>query len=554
MSSPHFQMWGKMRSEKDEISEKPADSSLGRRELMKIGAGAFVASAISAPAASVAPAELPQNERPSGPPAAPGSMRKPGEIAPFSSAGYKNPAERLAGNGPMDDTTARIVKWVRDYDVSQSSPATIRALNRTMLDSMSAIVAGFEEEPCRIAARVARLSPPGEMKCTVLGYGVETTPELATFANGCLIREVDFNDMSDEGGHVSTLIPAAMAIGEALHCSGSQVMESIIVGYEVAAIPAGGEAVVAAMVAGKLMKLDEDRLANALTMALTPHVALNKGVGVLSMWKGTRSAESAKCGIWAAILAREGMTGPPQPFEGVGGFWHYQSLGRNGNGMGREFTIPAKGSGMAIERNWFKRRPAEASSQGLLMIMPEIRAWVKPDEVASIHWDTPYGNWEEICDNPKWDPTNRETADHSLPYIVARALMDGDVYLDSFLDRSKVDDPAVRALMAKITMAGVSGWESNGQNNGPGRLTVVKKSGETKYFDTYNGVRALTLDDHPPFTEEEMMDKWTRVCGFKKVDNGQRDRAYKLWTNLSAVRDFGDAMKSMAKFGQPRPL
>jgi 2-methylcitrate dehydratase len=538
-----------MKSKKDELHKK-SDSTVGRRDLMKIGAAAVVASAISASDASAASAAPAQNQRPSGAPAAVGSMRNPGEIAPFTGAGYKNPSKRLAGNGPMDETTARIVKWVHDYDVSKASPATIRAFNRTMLDSMSSVVAGFEEEPSRIAARVARLSLPGEMKCTVLGYGISTTPELATFANGCLVREVDFNDMSDEGGHVSTLIPVAMAIGEALHCTGTQVMESIIAGYEVAAIPAGGEPVIAAMVAGKLMKLDEDRLANALTIALTPHVALNKGVGVLSMWKGTRSAESAKCGVWAAMLAKEGMTGPPQPFEGRGGFWSYQSAGGQGNGMGREFTIPAKSSGMAIERNWFKRRPAEASSQGLLVIMPQIREWVKPDEVASIHWDTSYSNWEEICDNPKWDPTNRETADHSLPYIVARALMDGDVYLDSYLDRSKVDDPAVRALMAKITMGGVNGWVGNG----PGRLTVVKKSGETKYFDTYNGVRVLSLEDHAPFTDDEMMNKWTRVCAFKKVDNAQRDSAYKVWTNVSAVKDFGDAMKSMAKFGQPRPL
>ena len=108
------------------------------------------------------------------------------------------------------------------------------------------------------------LSPPGALKCTVLGYGIETTPEHATFANGCLIRMVDFNDNA-EGGHTSTLIPVALAFGEALHSTGQQVMAAIVVGYEVASAPAGGESVIAAMVAGKLMGLDEDRLANALT-------------------------------------------------------------------------------------------------------------------------------------------------------------------------------------------------------------------------------------------------------------------------------------------------
>ena len=468
-------------------------------------------------------------------------MRLPGEIAPFSGPGYKNPAKRLWGNGPMDDTTQKIVSWVHGFKASDITPATKKRFDETMIDSMASLVAGFEEENCRIAARIAKTTTSNSMKCTVLGYGIETTPELATFANGCLIREVDFNDNA-EGGHVSTLIPAAMAIGEALNCTGSQVMTAIVVGYEVASVPAGGESVIAAMVAGKLMGLDEDRLANALTIALTPHVALNKGVGALSMWKGTRSAESAKCGVWAAMLAKEGMTGPPQPFEGRGGYWSYAAGSRGGggeggggvgaNGMGRDFTLPKQSDGMAIERNWFKRRPSEASSQGILRFMPEVRAWVKPEEVAAIHWDTSYGVWEEICDAPKWDPTSRETADHSEPYIIARALIDGDVYMDSFNDMSKVNDPAAQALMAVTTMGAVNGW----QGLGVGRLTITKKSGETKYFDTYNGVRDLQLNDFVPFTPEEIVAKWNKACAFKKVTDAQRDQAYKLWSNLADVK------------------
>ena len=157
----------------------------------------------------------------------------------------------------------------------------------------------------------------GPLKSTVLGYGIATTPELAAFANGCLIRHTDFNDNA-AGGHNSDLISGALAVGEALHSTGLEVMTAIVIGYELRSVAAGGEPVAAAMAAGKLMKLDEDRLANAVGMALIPHVALNKGVGALSMWKGVRSAEATKCGVWAALMAREGMTGPPQPFEGRG--------------------------------------------------------------------------------------------------------------------------------------------------------------------------------------------------------------------------------------------
>ncbi len=524
---------------------------LDRRELMKFGATAVGMAAM----APMAGAQEGRGER-SRP--APGSSRPAGDIAPFTGIGYKNTANRLHGNGPMDDTTRKIVSWVHGFKESDVTPAAKKRFDETMIDSMASLIAGFEEENCRIAARVAKHAAPTTLKCTVLGYGVQTTPELATFANGCLIREVDFDDNA-EGGHVSTLIPAALALGEALNCTGAQVMEAIVVGYEVASVPCGGESVIAAMVAGKLMGLDEDRLANALSIALTPHIALNKGVGALSMWKGTRSAESAKCGVWAAILAKEGMTGPPQPFEGRGGFWASQAgrtVGGDGgggvdaNGMGRPFTLPKRTDGMAIERNWFKRRPSEASSQGILRMMPDVRAWVKPEEVAWIHWETSYSVWEEICDAPKWDPTNRETSDHSEPYIIARALIEGDVYMDSFNDMTKVNDPAARALMAKTTMSPVRGW----QGLGVGRLTITKNSGEVKAFDTYNGVRDLQLPDFVNFTPEEIVAKWNKACAFKKVTNAQRDQAYKLWSNLSAVKNFGDAIKSLATFGQPKPL
>ena len=235
-----------------------------------------------------------------------------------------------------------------------------------MVDTMAALVSGFEAEPCRIGAKLARLSLPGQLKSTVLGYGISTTPELAAFANGCLIRHTDFNDNA-AGGHNSDLISGALAIGEALHSTGLEVLTAIVIGYELRSVAAGGESVAAAMAAGKLMKLDEDRLANAVGMALIPHVALNKGVGALSMWKGVRSAEATKCGVWAALMAREGMTGPPQPFEGRGSWWSEY-------GPGRPFTLPARKQ-LCIEQTWHKRFPSDAQSQGVLVLLPDIRRW-----------------------------------------------------------------------------------------------------------------------------------------------------------------------------------
>jgi 2-methylcitrate dehydratase len=269
------------------------------------------------------------------------------------------------------------------------------------------------------------------------------------------------------------------------------------------------------MTAGKLMKLDEDRLANAVGMALIPHVALNKGVGALSMWKGVRTAEATKCGVWSALMAREGMTGPPQPFEGRGSAWADR-------GPGRPFTLPDQAE-LSIERTWAKRFPSDAQSQGVLVLLPEIRSWTTVDDIESIQYDMTLDNWQEVGSAPKWDPRNRETADHSLPYLLARGLMDGDIYIDSFKSE-KILDPKVRELMARMTLGPVVGW----RGLGTGRLTIRKKSGEQKYWDTLGGSRNPELEDYRRnvnMTDQEIAKKFDRACAYMQVTGAQRDRA-----------------------------
>src|SRR5262245_36501610 len=507
---------------KKDDNPRPRGSALGRRDVLKLGAGVVGSGLIAQRAGAQAPA--------------PGSTRRPGVPRVHTRAGYKTPLGRVGSNGPMDDTSRKIVKFVTEFNESKLTEPIVRAFNRTMIDSMASTISGFEEEPVRIAARVAQDAQPapGRMKSTVFGYGITTTPELAAFANGVQVRMTDFND----NPHTSNIIPGILAVGEALQSSGAQVMTAIIIGYEISRLGAG-ESIAPAMGAGKLMGLDEDRLANALTIALTPHVALNKGEGALSMWKGVRSAEATKCGIWAAILARAGMTGPPQPFEGPGALWS-----RNGR---RDIKLPVEEK-LAIELNWFKARPAEASSQGTLTLIPEMRAWTKPEEIASIQYDM--NELGEISDAPKFDPQNRETADHSMPYILARALLDGDVYMDSFTDAAKRNDPAARALMEKMTFGQVEGW--NGL--GPARITIRKTNGESRTWDTYKGVRRLTLNDYPHMTDDEVTAKFNRACAFQKIDNAQRDRLRAVWGNLRSVRDIGEAIQTVATFGRPRPL
>ncbi len=264
-------------------------SALGRRDLMKMGAGLGVtmlgASRVLGQT-STAEREAPLTE--TGP-------------------GYKNDANRSSGNGPMDGTTRQIVKWVHSFSEADVNGSLADSIGDVMIDSIASLISGFESEPARISARLARTTR-SDLKCTVLGYGVTTSPEMAAFANGCMLRHTDFNDIGpipEGASHLSDVISGILAMGEALHSTGSQMLTAIAVGYEVqGALSAAGsainwdspyEGVGVAMGVGKLLGMNEDQLANALSLTLVPHMPLKvTHVGALSHWKGCHSPEAGQ--------------------------------------------------------------------------------------------------------------------------------------------------------------------------------------------------------------------------------------------------------------------
>lgn len=533
--------------EKQADNLNPAGSGVGRRDLMKMGVGAVVAAVtpVAAPAQDEAPKAKPV-----------GGMA----VLPYTGTGWKSDGSRAYHNGPMDATSKRIVEFVNSYSEASLTEPVIHAVNRLSLDSIASLIAGFELVPARIGARLSR-SIRSDLKSTVLGYGISTSPEMAGFVNGCMLRNAEFNDQGP-GAHLSDILAGIWAIGEALHCTGPQVMAASVIGYELTGVlgeahrsidgpayTAGWdspyETVGVALAAGKLMGLNEDLLANALSLSLVPHMPMSvTHIGHLSHWKGCHSSEAAKCGVWAALLAREGMTGPAMPFEARNGMFDH-------TGPFKELKLPMEPGGrMVVQMTSAKRTPTEASSQATLELMPQIRAFTKPEEIEWIHHEMPFFAWQEIGDPPKWDPVNRETADHSMPYMIARSIMDGPLYLDSFVPE-KFLDPAVRELMAKITIRPNMEWTGNA----PAHITIHKKNGEERSWDTMGGVRHFGNGDfNTLMTDDEINAKYDRVCAYRHVDDKQRDHARSLWWNLKDVKDFAEPMQALAKFGKPEPL
>ena len=105
----------------------------------------------------------------------------------------------------------------------------------------------------------------------------------------------------------------------------------------------------------------------------------------------------------------------------------------------------------------------------------------------------------ENSDNPKWDPPNRETADHSLPYVIARAMSRWRSPARSPTDE-KLKEPAVHELMNKMTIGQVIGW----RGSGPMRITIHKKNGDERFWDTFGGKRQPGHAEYPYLSDEEV--------------------------------------------------
>jgi 2-methylcitrate dehydratase len=390
----------------------------------------------------------------------------------------------------MDHTSEKIVEYADALRVQDLTPSCIHAARNHLLDSIGCILGGFDSPPGRIA-RAYSQGVSGQPGARVFGDGNITTPDVAAFANAVMLRYLDFNDTYVAGSqHPSDLIPAVLATADAVHASGADVLLGIVLGYEVGGALATGVSLrprgwdqgtflglASAVAAAKLMRLDRARTGNALSLALVPQIPLRQTrAGELSMWKGCATASSIRGGVFAAQLARLGMTGPLGPFEGKDGLWERVT-------EPFEFDLPSRADSFVLEQTSLKLHPSEYHSQAFLDLVPAILERVSPRQIASIEIQTYWLCYSEIGSEPaKWAPDSRETADHSLPFLLASALRDGALSLGSFGD-SNIRDPELRALMQRIRIEHNPEFTSRFPEEIVNRLEITSMSGQRYVLD-----------------------------------------------------------------------
>lgn len=452
----------------------------------------------------------------------------------------------------MDTMIERLAAYAAALRFEDLTDEAVHECKRRLVDTLGCLVGGFDAEPARIARAIARRAR-GEPSARILGTQEPTTPELAAFANGVALRYLDFNDayFVKSAGHPSDVFAAVLAAADAVRADGRSVITAATLAYEVFCnfsdtVPRerGWDhvvygAVACAVGAGKILGLSRAEMGQAVALAAVPNMALEQTrTDELSMWKGCAAANAARNGLFAALLAREGLTGPQRAIEGRWGMQH---------ALGRFEWAPFGGRGgpFRITQTHIKYFPAVIHAQTPITVALELYGRLAPGDIEAIAVDT-YWVARRYAErsNALWNPATRETADHSIPYCVAVALLDGEVTGASF-GEERIRDPRIRRLIERTTLREDPEYSRAHPHEWPCRIEVALRGGarlaaQARYFKGH--VRR-------PLTDEEVERKFRALAGRHLAAERMDAMLSKAWA-LERIADVAELL-SLLEFSRP---
>ena len=455
----------------------------------------------------------------------------------------------------MDRTTEMLAAYSCRLTFEDLGPKTVHQVKRTLVDTVGCAMGGFVSEPAKIARGMAS-SISSSTPSRVLGTSEYTSPDMAGFTNGVMVRYLDCNDsyFSPGGGHPSDMIPAVLALADPMIADGRTVVTAIALAYEVFCrlsdqVVVGDlgwdqgifSVIGAACGAGRILGLNQDEMGHAISLAVTPALPLAvTRSGELSMWKGCATAASTRSAIFAAMLAAEGMTGPGEPFEGKRGLWE-QAVGKPVEihdfplGGSRKDDDPFR-----ITQTIVKSYPSQIHTQAPIGLALDLAKEVSLTDIHSIHIDTYHTAASTASSEPeKWDPKTRETADHSIPFLVAAAFQEGPITPSSFTPML-IADPTKRETMAKMTLAEDPEFTAKFPYEYNCRITVTDLAGNdhTAHTSYSKGHKNNPLDDN------EMEGKF-RNFSSGVLSDMQCDQALKFIWAIDEATDMDDLFDSL---------
>lgn len=365
--------------------------------------------------------------------------------------------------GTQGTITARMAQWAAGVRFEHLSKDAVYQSKRFLLDSLACALGGYGQHDVHIAVQVLD-EIAGAGPATIIGTGKGVDPVSAALANSLMVRVMDYNDIywKQDPSHPSDLIPAALACCERAGSDGRELIVGIVLGHEFemrfceAAFPGIRErgwhhatltAFVSPIVAGRMLHLGWEQIQHAVGISASRHATLGAvTAGKLTMMKNTVDPLATQSGVLAALLAEKGYTGPEHVVEGKEGLTHC---------FGPEWKLALLTGGLGdswrITQCGMKAFPTEALTHTPISAVLDLvkENDLKPEQVAKVQIRSLARAADILSDPSKYDPRTKETADHSLPYVIAAALVDRQVTPVQFT-QERITDPRIRSQLKKI--------------------------------------------------------------------------------------------------------
>ncbi|KIL35501.1 hypothetical protein SD71_13395 [Cohnella kolymensis] len=441
-----------------------------------------------------------------------------------------------------DRITKALAQFAARVSYDTLTERTISEVKRRVIDTIGCLISGYDEDASAAARKLADryINDKG---ATIIGSGRKAPADIAAFANGTAIRYLDYNDtyLSIEPLHPSDVIAPLIALAEERGISTKRLIAAIAAAYEIgvifcdeASLKSNGwdhvnYITVATVVGGaNLLGLSVDETEQALALAIVPHAAMRQTRnGEISMWKGAAAANAARNAVFALQLAECGMKGPYEPFEGTMGV-NYLMLNQKLNPESVVAKLADNDSPDRITITYVKNWAVEYMTQSAIEAALALREQIKDlSDVEQIHIETFQLAYDVLAkDKQKWEPKTRETADHSLPYIVMAALEDNKIDLETFSAARLADSRTLERLKTIITVVVTDEMNAGYPDGNPNRITISLRDGS----------KLKKLVKHPaghsgnPMSNEQIEKKFLRLTDGYLTEEQQKQGLQHIWS------------------------
>jgi 2-methylcitrate dehydratase len=364
-----------------------------------------------------------------------------------------------------ETVTSKMSGWAAALRFEDLSTEAVHQCKRFLLDSMGCALGGYRVFDVGMALAVLD-EIAGAGPCSIIGSGKRTDPVSAVLANALMIRCMDYNDIywKQDPSHPSDIFPAALAGCERAGGDGRELIVGLALGHEFemrfceAAFPGIRErgwhhatltAFVSPIVAGRMLHLRAEQIQHAIGISASARITLGAvTAGKLTMMKNTVDPLATQSGMLAALLAERGYTGPEHVVDGKEGLTHC---------FGPEWKLDVLTAGLGeswrITQCGMKAFPTEALTHTPIsaVLALVVEHDLKPEQVETIQIRSLARAADILADASKYDPQSKETADHSLPYVIAAALVDRRVTPLQFT-AERIQDARIRAQLRKVVV------------------------------------------------------------------------------------------------------